>query len=77
MPDGMANVGVGMLSEVISKKKINLNAEMDKAIASNPVLKNVFNLRNRYLKEKDGAFRLDQKENCRENIFSSWVMPHH
>lgn len=42
MPDGMANVGVGMLSEVISKKKINLRAEMAKAIESNPALRQRF-----------------------------------
>ncbi len=37
-----ANVGIGMLSRVISKNKINLTKVLQKAIAENPTLKNRF-----------------------------------
>lgn len=36
MPNGMANVGVGILSHVIRKKKINLREQMLHAIKTNP-----------------------------------------
>ncbi len=36
LPGGMANVGVGILSERIRKKKINLREQMLQAIATNP-----------------------------------------
>lgn len=36
LPNGMANVGVGILSEVIRKKKINLREQMQAAIKNNP-----------------------------------------
>ena len=38
LPDGMANVGVGILSERIRKKKINLREQMLHAIATNPMI---------------------------------------
>jgi geranylgeranyl reductase family protein len=38
LPNGMANVGVGILSEVVRDKKINLREQMLKAIASNPTI---------------------------------------
>lgn len=39
LPDGAANVGLGMLSKTISAKKINLKELMQQAIATNPQLK--------------------------------------
>jgi len=36
LPNGMANVGVGILSEVVRKKKINLREQMLYAIKNNP-----------------------------------------
>lgn len=36
LPNGMANVGVGILSERVREKKINLREQMLKAISSNP-----------------------------------------
>jgi menaquinone-9 beta-reductase len=36
LPNGMANVGVGILSDVVRKKKINLRAQMLAAIEHNP-----------------------------------------
>jgi len=36
LPNGMANVGVGILSEVVRKKKINLREQMLYAIENNP-----------------------------------------
>ena len=36
LPNGMANVGVGILSEVVRKKKINLREQMLHAIKTNP-----------------------------------------
>jgi len=36
LPNGMANVGVGILSEVIREKKINLREQMLSAIKNNP-----------------------------------------
>ena len=42
MPDGMANVGVGMLSEVVSRKHVNLKSEMEKALQTIPALKHRF-----------------------------------
>ncbi len=42
MPNGMANVGVGMLSERIRSKKINLREQMLHAIKNNPNIKHRF-----------------------------------
>ena len=42
MPNGMANVGVGILSEVVRKKKINLREQMLSAIENNPQIKDRF-----------------------------------
>jgi menaquinone-9 beta-reductase len=42
LADGQANVGVGMLSSVVSKKKINLKQVMLESIKHNPVLKDRF-----------------------------------
>ena len=42
LPDGAANVGVGMLSSQVSKRKINLKQVMLDALKFNPVLKNRF-----------------------------------
>jgi menaquinone-9 beta-reductase len=39
LPHGMANVGVGILSDVVKRKKINLREQMLQAIRSNPRLK--------------------------------------
>lgn len=38
LPGGMANVGVGILSETVRKKKINLREQMMHAIENNPAL---------------------------------------
>ena len=42
LPDGKVNVGVGILSERIRKKKINLREQMLKAIENNPNIKHRF-----------------------------------
>ncbi|CAN5451226.1 geranylgeranyl reductase family protein [soil metagenome] len=42
LPNGDANVGVGMRSDVVSKKKVNLKQEMLKLIATHPVLSKRF-----------------------------------
>jgi len=42
LPDGKANVGVGILSEVIRKKKINLREMMLNAIKNNPAISKRF-----------------------------------
>jgi geranylgeranyl reductase family protein len=42
LPDGGANVGVGMLSSVVSKRKINLKQVMLDSLKNNPILKERF-----------------------------------
>jgi len=42
LPNGMANVGVGIPSEVVRKKKINLREQMLKAIEQNPTISHRF-----------------------------------
>lgn len=42
LPNGEANVGVGMLSEEISKRKINLKKELQKIIEEDPIIKERF-----------------------------------
>lgn len=42
LPNGLANVGIGMLSEQVRKKKINLREVMLNAVAHNPHLKHRF-----------------------------------
>jgi geranylgeranyl reductase family protein len=42
LPNGLFNVGVGMASVPISKRKVNLKAELDKAISTIPGLKERF-----------------------------------
>lgn len=42
LPDGQANVGAGMLSSSVSKKKVNLKADMLRAIKDNPNIKQRF-----------------------------------
>src|SRR5690606_23675495 len=42
MPDGMVNVGVGILSERIRSKKINLREQMLHAIKTNPNISHRF-----------------------------------
>lgn len=42
LPNGMANVGAGMLSSEVSKRKVNLKADMLRAIAENPNIKERF-----------------------------------
>ena len=42
MSDGTANVGIGMLSEVVAKKKINLRKKMEEIIHTHPSIKNRF-----------------------------------
>lgn len=38
LPNGMANIGAGMLSSEVSKRKVNLKADMLKAIENNPAI---------------------------------------
>lgn len=42
LPDNKANVGIGMLSDTISKNKINLRETLEKLILTQPVLKERF-----------------------------------
>ncbi len=42
LPNGMANVGVGMRSDYVSKKKVNLKKEMLHIISTNSILKERF-----------------------------------
>lgn len=42
LPNGQANVGVGMLSEAVHKKKINLKKELVNIIENDPVIKDRF-----------------------------------
>jgi geranylgeranyl reductase family protein len=42
LPNGMANVGVGMLSDDVRKKKLNLREQMLKAIKENPNISHRF-----------------------------------
>jgi geranylgeranyl reductase family protein len=42
LPNGQANVGAGMLSDTVSKKRINLKADMLRAIEQNPGIKDRF-----------------------------------
>lgn len=42
LPNGQANVGAGMLSDTVSKKRINLKADMLRAIEQNPSIKDRF-----------------------------------
>lgn len=42
LPNGEANVGVGMLSNEISKRKINLKKELQKIIENDPIVKERF-----------------------------------
>ena len=42
LPDGFANVGVGMLSETVSQKRVNLRKEMLRMIETHPELKQRF-----------------------------------
>ena len=42
LPNGQANVGLGMRSDIIKKRKVNLRAELDRIIATHPVMKERF-----------------------------------
>ncbi len=42
LPNGMANIGAGMLSAEVSKRKVNLKADMLKAIENNPNIRERF-----------------------------------
>ncbi len=42
LPNGEANVGAGMLSSTVSKKRVNLKEDMLRAIAQNPNIKDRF-----------------------------------
>ncbi len=42
LPDGMANVGVGLRSDVVSKKRINLKKEMQQIIQEHPIISKRF-----------------------------------
>ncbi|SDE20902.1 NAD(P)/FAD-dependent oxidoreductase [Niabella drilacis] len=42
LPNGQANVGVGMLSETVSRKKVNLKKELLRIVKEDPVLKGRF-----------------------------------
>jgi geranylgeranyl reductase family protein len=42
LPNGEANIGIGMLSEAISKKKVNLIKELKKIIETDPIIKERF-----------------------------------
>ncbi len=42
LPNGQANIGAGMLSDTVSKKRINLKADMLRAIEQNPGIRDRF-----------------------------------
>ena len=42
LPNGQANVGVGMLSETVSRKKVNLKKELIRIVEEDPVFKERF-----------------------------------
>ncbi|MBZ4189201.1 NAD(P)/FAD-dependent oxidoreductase [Niabella beijingensis] len=42
LPNGQANVGVGMLSETVSRKKVNLKKELLRIVETDPVFKERF-----------------------------------
>ncbi len=42
LPNGLANVGVGLRSDIVSKKKINLKQMLNDMVASDPILKQRF-----------------------------------
>ncbi|NVO32736.1 geranylgeranyl reductase family protein [Hymenobacter lapidiphilus] len=42
LPDGQANVGVGMLSEAVAKKKVKLRERLDEILRTHPALKDRF-----------------------------------
>lgn len=42
MNDGIANVGIGMLSEVVSKRKVNLKVQLQEIITNHPVISKRF-----------------------------------
>ena len=42
MNDGTANVGIGMLSDVVAKKKINLRKKIEEIISTHPAIKSRF-----------------------------------
>ncbi|QNH61280.1 geranylgeranyl reductase family protein [Hymenobacter sediminicola] len=42
LPNGEANVGVGMLTEAVSKKKVNLRERLSEILATHPALKDRF-----------------------------------
>lgn len=42
MHDGSANIGIGMLSEVVAKKKINLRNKLQEIVSTHPSIKNRF-----------------------------------
>ncbi|MGJ7031053.1 NAD(P)/FAD-dependent oxidoreductase [Niabella hirudinis] len=42
LPNGQANVGVGMLSETVGRKKVNLKKELLRIVAEDPVFKERF-----------------------------------
>jgi geranylgeranyl reductase family protein len=42
LPNGLANVGIGIVSDVVRKKKINLREMMMKAISENPTIRHRF-----------------------------------
>lgn len=42
LPGGRANVGIGLLSSVVSKRKINLRGELKELLATHPCLKDRF-----------------------------------
>lgn len=56
MPNNMANVGIGMLSSVVSRKKISLREVMERLIASNPRMRERF--RNAHPLEKAKGYGL-------------------
>lgn len=42
LPNGQANIGAGMLSDTVSRKKVNLKEDMMRAIRNNPNIKHRF-----------------------------------
>ncbi len=42
LPDGYANVGIGMRTDILKKKKINLNRVLDELIQEHPLIKDRF-----------------------------------
>ncbi len=62
LPDGYANVGIGMLSDKVSKKKVNLQGLMERTLAEHPNLKQRFELASPVEKPKGFGLPLGSKK---------------